>query len=326
MTSRNPTISLRLAGDPAARLTILDRDEVWATPEQERLALPVPVLGLWVALRSLPPSVEMREDALCSRLGMTRHTLHKLAQALEDHGRLDRESERDDRGQFALSVWTMHVEPLPLDLRSRRVRKRTAVAIHAPDSPCAEKSYMEEKSSVVVGRIKSTTTTTTTTAATAATAGATVAADLIMPQPGLFDEAQQDTFLRMMARSRRPAVEQQQLLDELVYATRTGEVRKPAGYLARLIERANVGQYIPDGALIVARERRETGAAEMAKAAAEREVAERLARHADPASQERVRAAAAAAIASIGGLLALRSCEAEEPKEPDLDNPEIPPA
>lgn len=152
MTSRNPTISLRLAGDPAARLTIIDRDEMWVTPEQERLALPVSTLGFWVALRSLPQSVEMREDQLCSRLGLTRHTLHKLAQTLEDHGRLDRESERDDRGQFALSVWTMYVEPLPLDFRSRRVRKRAAGAIHAPDSPRTAKSYTEKNNSVVVNK------------------------------------------------------------------------------------------------------------------------------------------------------------------------------
>jgi hypothetical protein len=320
-TSRNPTISLRLAGDPAARLTVLDRDEMWVTPEQEQLALPVSALGFWVALRSLPQSVEMREGALCSRLGMTRHTLHKLAQTLEDHGRLDREPERDDRGQFALSVWTIYVEPLPQDLRSRRVRKRAAGTIHAPDSPCTEKSYMEKKSSVVVVNKNKPTTTTTITAA----ASETVAADLIMPQPGLFDEAQQDTFRRMLTRSRRPAVEHQQLLDELVYAASEGGIRKPAGYLAGLIQRAQDGEYMPDGALIVARERNEATAAEAVKITAAREAAEQLARRADPAAQERVRAAAAAALASIGGLFAPRPSEAEDSKELDWDNPEIPP-
>ena len=145
MTSRNPTISLRHAGDPAARLTILDRDEMWATPEQERLALPVSALGFWVALRSLPQSIEMREDQLCSRLGLTRHTLHKLAPTLEDHGQLDRESMRDDRGQFALSVWTLHVEPLPLAHRSRRVRKRSVEVIHAPHYPGTAKPVYGEK-------------------------------------------------------------------------------------------------------------------------------------------------------------------------------------
>jgi hypothetical protein len=317
MTSRNPTISLRLSGDPAARLTILDHDETWATPEQERLALPVPALGFWVALRSLPHSVEMREENLCSRLGLTRHTLHKLAQTLEDYGRLDRESERDDRGQFTLSVWTMHVEPLPLVLRSRRVRMRAAGAIHAPDSPCTAKSYTEKSNSVVVVN-KNIPTTTTIEAATAA--------DLIMPGPGLFDKAQQHTFRRMLARSGRPDVEQQQLLDELVYAARKGEVHKPAGYLFRLIERAKAGQYIPDGALIVARERREAAAAIAAKAAAEEDAADRRARRGHPAAEDRVRAAAAAAIASIGGLFAPRPSGAEEPKAPDLDSPEIPSA
>lgn len=321
MTSRNPTISLRLAGDPAARLTILDRDEVWATPEQGRLALPVSALGFWVALRSLPQSVEMREDALCSRLGMTRHTLHKLAQTLEDHGRLDRESERDDRGQFTLSVWTLHVEPLPPLLRSRRVRKRAAGAIHAPDFPRTEKSYMEKKSSVVVNINKSTTTTTIATATDAA-----VAADLVMPPPGLFDDAQQDTFRRMLTESRRPDVEQQQLLDELAYAAREGVIRKPSAYLAGLIKRAHAGQYVPDGALIVARERNEAAAAEAVKVAAAREAAEQRARRADPAAQERIRAAATAALASIGGLLALRLSEAEEPKDSGLDSPGIPAA
>lgn len=320
MTSRNPAISLRLAGDPAARLTILDRDEMWATPEQERLALPVSALGFWVALRSLPQSVEMREDQLSSRLGLTRHTLHKLAQTLEDHGRLDRESERDDRGQFVLSVWTMYVEPLPLDLRSRRVRKRAAGAIHASDSPCTAKSYMEKKSSVVVNINKSTTTT------TIAAAGVAVAADLVMPRSGFFDDAQQNTFRRMLTESRRPDVEQQQLLDELAYAAREGGIRKPAGYLAGLIKRAHTGQYIPDGALIVARERNEAAAAEAVKVTTAREAAEQLARRADPVAQERVRAAAAAALASIGGLFAPRPSEAEGSKELDLDNPEIPPA
>jgi len=318
MTSRNPTISLRLSGDPVARLTILDHDETWATPERERLALPVPALGLWVALRSLPHSVEMREENLCGRLGLTRHALHKLAQTLEDHGRLDRESERDDRGQFTLSVWTMHVEPLPLVLRSRRVRKRAAGAIHAPDSPCTAKSYTEKNNSVVVVNKNISTTTTTIAAATAA--------DLIMPGPGLFDEAQQDTFRRMLGRSGRPDVEQQQMLDELVHAARKGEVHKPAGYLVRLIQRAEASQYMPDGALIVARERREAAAAMAAKAAAEEDAATRRTRRVDPVAEERVRAAAAAAIASIGGLLAPRPSEAEKSKAPDLDSPVIPSA
>ena len=333
MTSRNPTISLRLAGDPTARLTSLDREEMWATPEQERLALPVSALGFWVALRSLPESGEMREDQLCSRLGLTRHTLHKLAQTLEDHGRLDRESMRDDRGQFALSVWTLHVAPLPLALRSRRVRERAVGVIHAPDYPCPAKPYMEKKSSVVVDINKFTTTTTTVDAA----AGAVVAADLVMPWPGLFDVAQEDTFRRMLTESRRPDVEQQQLLDELAYGAREGGIRKPAGYLAGLIKRAHTGQYIPNGALIVARERREAATAEMAKAAAEREAAERLARRTDPAAQERVRAAGAAALASIGELFAPRSGQAAEVEEVeeveqveqveqvDLGRPEFPP-
>jgi len=316
MTSRNPTISLRLAGDPAARLIVLDRDETWATPERERLALPIASLGFWVALRSLPHSVEMREENLCSRLGLTRHSLHKLAQTLEDHGRLHRESERDDRGQFTLSVWTMHVEPLPLALRSRRVRKRAKGAIHAPDYPCMEKSYTEKSSSVVVHKNISTTTTTAIAASSAA--------DLIMPGLGLFDEAQQDTFRQMLGRSGRPDVEQQQVLDELVYAFRNGEVRKPVGYLFRLIQRATDGQYLPDGALIVARERRDAAAAEAAKLVAEKEMAERRARRADPAAEERARAAASAAIASIGGLFAPRPSKAEESEDIDLGRPEIP--
>lgn len=324
MTSRNPTISLRLAGDPAARLTILDRDEMWATPEQERLALPVSALGFWVALRSLPQSVEMREDALCCRLSMTRHTLHKLAQTLEDNGRLARESERDDRGQFTMSVWTLHVEPIPLEHRSRRVRKRAMGAIHAPNFPCTAKSYMEKKISVVVDINKFTTTTTTVDAA----AGAAVAADLVMPRPGLFDVAQEDTFRRMLTESRRPDVEQQQLLDELAYSAREGGIRKPAGYLAGLIKRAHTGQYIPNGALIMARERREAATAEMAEAAAERDAAERLARRTDPAAQERARAAGATALASIGKLFAPRSgqaAEVEEVEEVDLGRLEFPP-
>ncbi len=315
MTSRNPTISLRLAGDPAARLIILDHDETWATPERERLALPISALGFWVALRSLPHSVEMREENLCSRLGLTRHTLHKLAQTLEDHGRLHRESERDDRGQFTLSVWTMHVEPLPPVLRSRRVRKRATRAVHAPDSPCTGKSYTEKNDSVVVDKKIST----TTTAVAAATA-----ANLIMPGLDLFDEAQQDTFRQMLGRSGRPDVEQQLVLDELVYAVRRGEVRKPVGYLFRLIQRATDGQYLPDGALIVARERRDAAAAEAAKLAAEKEMAERRARRADPAAEERARAAASAAIASIGGLFAPRPRKAEESEDLDLGRPEIP--
>lgn len=320
MTSRNPTISLRLAGDPAARLTILDRDEMWATPEQERLALPVSALGFWVALRSLPQSVEMREDQLCTRLGLTRHTLHKLAQTLEDHGRLDRGSMRDDRGHFALSVWTLHVEPLPLALRSRRVRERATEVIHAPDYPCPAKPYMEKESSVVDINKFTTTATTTVDAA----AGAAVAADLVMPRPGLFDDAQQGTFRRMLTESRRPDVEQQQLLDELAYAAREGIVRKPAGYLAGLIKRAHAGQFIPDGALIVKRERIEEAAAKAAKEAAAMEAAEQRARRADPAARERTRAAAAEACASIGRLLATHPREPDEPRDLGPDDPEIP--
>jgi hypothetical protein len=147
-----------------------------------------------------------------------------------------------------------------------------------------------------------------------------------MPGLGLFDEAQQDTFRRMLRRSERPDVEQQQMLDELVYAARKGEVHKPAGYLVRLIQRAKDSQYIPDGALIVARERRDAAAAEAAQLAAEREVAKRRARRVDPAAEERVRVAAAAAIASIGGLLAPRPSEAKESKDLDLDSPVIPSA
>ncbi len=325
MTSRNPTISLQLAGDPAARLTILDRDEMWATPEQEQLALPVSALGFWVALRSLPQSVEMREDALCSRLGMTRYTLHKLAQTLEDHGRLDRESERDGRGQFTLSVWTMHFEPLPLDLRSRRVRKRASEAIHACDSPSTEKSYMEKKSPVVVVVVninKCTTTTTTTN-----TAVATKAAGIIMPRRGLFDEAQQDTFRGMLAKSQLPNAGQQQLLDELVYAVRKGAVRKHTAYLAGLIDRSRAGQYNPDGALIVARERNEGNIAEVAKVTVENQAAERRARRVNPAAQARIQAAFAEACASHGRLLVPRLSEADEPEnpvEPNLDSAVIP--
>jgi hypothetical protein len=178
---------------------------------------------------------------------------------------------------------------------------------------------MEKKSSVVVDINKLTTTTTVDAAA-----GAAVAADLVMPRPGFFDDAQQDTFHRMLTESRRPDLEQQQLLDELAYAAREGGIRKPAGYLAGLIKRAHTGQFIPDGALIVARERNEAAAAEAVKVTTAREAAVQLARRADPAAQERVRAAASAAIASIGGLLAPRPSAAERPRDLDLDSPEIP--
>jgi hypothetical protein len=98
---------------------------------------------------------------------------------------------------------------------------------------------------------------------------------------------------------------QQQIADELGYSMEQPRgVARPAAYTAKLIERAQDGEFNPDGALIFAEQRR-MGIAmkEQLRIDAERRrqaEAERAARLNDPVAQARMDAAIALAAKTLG--------------------------
>lgn len=263
-----------IRNDPyPAGFTQVDNRDIWTRPDLSGSLVFRPVtLGVFVAMWSLPCDWVFYESWLIEHLGVGRQRLQRSLVELKEAGRLTQDKIRDEEsGRFVGTKWELY-----------RAAQGGSPQIEKPQSgepsPGAPSSGQPQLPSTE----RAPNTDPTITEASAHLRLTTI-----------LGPDQKAIVGGILAGSGLTAEAQQMIADELGYAmAQPRGVAKPAAYTAKLVERARKGQYNPDGALVVAGQRRNAEAAEQQR---RREIEQRrqsearlAAERSDPATRARI--------------------------------------
>lgn len=262
-------IHLRHDDGYPAGFTLIDNRDIWTTCDRDReLLLRPATLGVYVAMRSLPNGWEFREPWLIKHLGLGRDALRRTIRDLEDCGRLVRAVQRDEKGRYLRTVWTLHRAGSPL------------TAFPSTEKPTAGRSRRRQNRTRVIKEeaLSKETTTTASSRPLAAPQDALAWPRALHPK----EVVAVGSLISCLKEE-----QQQEILDEIQGAYNRGTPPDTlSGWTFSLVEGAKDGGFTPNLGLPV-RKAREKAAEEAAEAAARMELARELARPKAPAELER---------------------------------------
>lgn len=243
--------------------TKVDNRDIWTSSDLRGSLIFNPVtLGIFLAMRSLPGDWVFHESWLIKHLRVGKQRLRRSLAELKEAGRLSQGSVRDEStGRYIGNEWKLYPGGLgcppqdekrqsgkksrPSDKQKSARRKLGPPQVEKPASggPSLGKQRLLSTEEELIIELPTT------------DEGSFVL-------PAMLDEEQKAAVVKVLLLSDSAAEVQQQLADELSHAMATREVANPVAYLRKLVERARQGEYFPDGALLVAKHRRNAEAAE----------------------------------------------------------------
>jgi len=253
-------------GYPAG-FTLIDNRDIWTGLGRDRKTVLRPVaLGVYVAMYSLPKGWVFRESWLIEHLDVGRDALRRVLAELEEAKRLRRRRNKDDKGRYVQTIWTLLRAGTPrTDFPSmaqaspRPENPSVDVAPPQPGFPAPANPTAGKPVALVSKEEAKNTEKATTTAQPLPGAG-----DLVWPSQL---NQKQVVVIWQKFESEGLAVDlRQDVLDEFEGRYRIGNPpRQPMSWLPKTIEKAAKGHFVLDAGLVIQAERRQRQAAEAAE-------------------------------------------------------------
>lgn len=267
--------------------TRIDNRDIWTSPDLKGVLVFRPItLGIFVAMWSLPRDWTFYESWLIEHLGVGRQRLQASLAELKEAGRLTQDKTRDPiSGRFIGSKWELY---RAASGRPPQVEKPQP-GEPSPGQPLSGWPL------IGISQLPS-------TDGKPITQPPTTEVGALLPAS--LDPDQKAVVGRIFALSGLRAEIQQQLADELCHATIRRGVANPVAYIKTLVARALSGEFVPDGALAIAKQRRDEEVAERHRreSAEQRRLTELklAADRGDPEKQARIAALIAETSKSLG--------------------------